>query len=66
MPAVCILYLFSSLDKGNIGNAKTLGMVGKEGFGPDPTGKRYALLNAFYFIGYATWSEFRENMFAED
>ncbi|RSH93181.1 hypothetical protein EHS25_007534 [Saitozyma podzolica] len=55
MPAACFLYLFSSLDKGNLGNAKTLGMIGASGIGADPTGSRYALLNALYFIGYVNW-----------
>lgn len=53
MPAAMMLYLASGLDKGNLGNAKSIGMVGAEGLGADPTGKKYALLNAFYFIGYA-------------
>ncbi|RXK34953.1 hypothetical protein M231_07799 [Tremella mesenterica] len=53
MPAAMLLYLFSGLDKGNLGNAKTIGMVGEEGLGADPSGSKYALLNAFYFLGYA-------------
>lgn len=52
-----LLYLASGLDKGNLGNAKSIGMVGAEGLGADPTGKKYALLNGFYFIGYAMWRQ---------
>ena len=69
MPAACFLYLFSSLDKGNLGNAKSLGMVGpseKGGLGADPSGNRYALLNALYFIGYVNWSKFPRPKSAED
>jgi hypothetical protein len=45
--------------QGNLGNAKTLGMIGASGIGADPTGSRYALLNALYFIGYVNWSQSR-------
>jgi len=55
MPLVVLLYLFCSLDKSNLGNAKTLGMI--KDIGGDPTGSRYALLNAFYFIAYAPLSK---------
>lgn len=50
-----MIYLCSSLDKSNLGNAKTLGMI--EDIGGDPSGKRYALLNAFYYISYAPFSK---------
>lgn len=37
------------IDKGNLGNAKILGLV--KDFGGDPSGQYYALLNGTYFIG---------------
>jgi hypothetical protein len=49
------VYCCSSLDKSNLGNAKTLGMI--KDIGGDPSGDRYALLNAFYFISYAPFSQ---------
>lgn len=54
MPIVVFMYLFSSLDKSNLGNARTLGMMSD--IGNDPTGSVYALLNSFYFIAYAPFS----------
>ena len=36
-------------------DAKQLGMI--PDIGKDPTGERYALLNAFYFISFAPFSE---------
>lgn len=50
------MYCCSSLDKSNLGNAKTLGMI--KDIGGDPSGDRYALLNAFYFISYAPFSQY--------
>lgn len=55
MPAIVIVYLFCSLDRSNLANAKTLGMV--VDIGGDPTGNNYALINAMYYIGYAPFSE---------
>lgn len=55
MPIIVLMYLFSSLDKSNLGNARTLGMMND--IGSDPTGSTYALLNSFYFIAYAPFSE---------
>lgn len=49
-----MVYLCSSLDKSNLGNAKTLGMVAD--FGGDASGDKYALLNAFYYMSYAPFS----------
>ena len=43
------------IDKGNLGNAKILGLV--KDFGGDPSGSRYALLNGTYFIGYVAFRE---------
>ena len=44
MPLVVGIYLFCSLDRSNLANAKTLGMVAD--IGGDPTGANYALINA--------------------
>ena len=55
MPIIVLMYLFSSLDKSNLGNAKTLGMM--KDIGSDPDGSVYALLNSMYFIAYAPFSE---------
>ena len=54
LPILTIIYCCSSLDKSNLGNAKTLGMI--KDIGSDPDGSVYALLNAFYFISYAPFS----------
>ncbi|KAI9637765.1 major facilitator superfamily domain-containing protein [Dioszegia hungarica] len=51
LPLLTLIYMCSSLDKSNLGNAKTLGMI--DDLGGDPSGETYALLNAFYFISYA-------------
>lgn len=56
LPLLTLVYMCASLDKSNLGNAKQLGMV--KDIGGDPSGDRYALLNAFYFISYAPFSEF--------
>ena len=53
MPAIMLLYLYSSLDRGNLGNLRLLGLVGPRGYSPDPTGKKYGLLVSVFFIGYA-------------
>jgi len=55
LPILTLTYMCSSLDKSNLGNAKTLGMI--KDIGGDPTGERYALLNAMYFISYAPFSK---------
>ena len=49
-----MVYCCSSLDKSNLGNAKTLGMI--DDIGGDKTGETYAFLNALYFVGYAPFS----------
>jgi hypothetical protein len=56
MPLIVIMYLFSSLDKSNLGNARTLGMMND--IGSDPKGETYALLNSMYFVAYAPFSEY--------
>ncbi|KIR55946.1 high-affinity nicotinic acid transporter [Cryptococcus gattii Ru294] len=51
LPILTLMYLCSSLDKSNLGNAKTLGMI--KDIGGDKTGDKYALLNALYYVSYA-------------
>ena len=53
LPAMCLLYTGSSLDRSNIGNAKTIGLIAD--LGGDKTGHRYALLNGMFYIGYVNW-----------
>lgn len=55
IPAVTMLYLFSSLDKSNVGNAKVMGMMSD--IGKDPDGTHYALLSALFGVSYAPFSE---------
>jgi hypothetical protein len=54
MPIIVLMYLFSSLDKSNLGNARALGMMND--IGKDPDGSVYALLNSLYFVAYAPFS----------
>ncbi|KAI7326629.1 MFS general substrate transporter [Hortaea werneckii] len=51
MPLLTLIYLASSLDKSNLGNAKSLGMM--EDIGNDRSGDTYALLNSLYYVSYA-------------
>ncbi|THY80573.1 hypothetical protein D6C93_09850 [Aureobasidium pullulans] len=51
MPLLTLIYLASSLDKSNLGNAKSLGMM--KDLGHDPTGDTYALLSSLYYVSYA-------------
>ncbi|WWC85700.1 uncharacterized protein L201_000566 [Kwoniella dendrophila CBS 6074] len=51
LPVLTLIYLCSSLDKSNLGNAKTLGMI--KDIGKDPHGQKYALLNSLYYVSYA-------------
>lgn len=55
MPLLTLIYLTSSLDKSNLGNAKSLGLM--KDIGNDPTGSTYALLNSLYFVSYAPFSK---------
>lgn len=56
MPVSMALYLFSSLDRGNVGNARLMGMIGPpDGYALDPTGASYALLAAMFYIGYSVF-----------
>lgn len=55
MPLLTLIYLASSLDKSNLGNAKSLGMM--KDIGNDPTGETYALLNSLYYVSYAPFSQ---------
>lgn len=56
MPLLTLIYLASSLDKSNLGNAKSLGMM--KDIGNDPTGDTYALLNSLYYVSYAPFSPY--------
>lgn len=56
MPLLTLIYLASSLDKSNLGNAKSLGMM--KDIGNDPTGDTYALLNSLYYVSYAPFSQY--------
>ncbi|THX73114.1 hypothetical protein D6D04_08706 [Aureobasidium pullulans] len=51
LPLLTLIYLASSLDKSNLGNAKSLGMM--KDLGHDPTGDTYALLSSLYYVSYA-------------
>ncbi|THY47677.1 hypothetical protein D6C98_07019 [Aureobasidium pullulans] len=51
IPLLTLIYLASSLDKSNLGNAKSLGMM--KDLGHDPTGDTYALLSSLYYMSYA-------------
>ena len=55
MPLLTMIYLGASLDKSNLGNAKSLGLM--DDIGNDPTGSVYALLNSLYYVSYAPLSE---------
>jgi len=50
------VYPASSLDKSNLGNAKSLGMM--KDLGHDPTGDTYALLSSLYYVSYAPFSQY--------
>lgn len=56
MPLLTLIYLCSSLDKSNLGNAKSLGMM--KDLGKDPNGDTYALLNSLYYVSYAPLSQY--------
>ena len=55
MPLLTLIYLASSLDKSNLGNAKSLGMM--KDIGNDLNGDTYALLNSLYYVSYAPFSQ---------
>lgn len=59
MPLLTLIYLASSLDKSNLGNAKSLGMM--KDIGNDPNGSTYALLNSLYYVSYAPFSQFYQS-----
>jgi hypothetical protein len=61
MPLLTLIYLASSLDKSNLGNAKSLGMM--KDIGNDPKGDTYALLNSMYYISYAPFSQYHWKSF---
>lgn len=57
MPTVAILYLLSNLDRGNLGNAQLLGLIGPRGLPLDPDGSQFGLLVSVFFIGYSVLGE---------
>jgi hypothetical protein len=64
MPLLTLIYLASSLDKSNLGNAKSLGMM--KDIGNDPTGETYALLNSLYYVSYAPFSQYPPSLEKQD
>lgn len=64
MPLLTLIYLASSLDKSNLGNAKSLGMM--KDIGHDPTGDTYALLNSLYYVSYAPLSQYHRELHKTD
>ena len=59
VPVIGGLYLFSALDRANLGNAVGLGLIGPRGLPADPHGKKYALFNAMFYVLYAICSKSR-------
>ncbi|KAJ7088578.1 MFS general substrate transporter [Mycena epipterygia] len=51
LPIACLLYLFASLDRSNLGNARLQGLP-KDILGGDPTGKRFDWANSVFFLAY--------------
>ncbi|KAL2818152.1 major facilitator superfamily domain-containing protein [Aspergillus cavernicola] len=52
MPVLAVMYLFNSLDKGNLGNAETDGMSGDLNFKPG----QYNLLLSIFFVPYVIFA----------
>ncbi|CAK7236431.1 hypothetical protein SBRCBS47491_009634 [Sporothrix bragantina] len=48
LPVMAIMYLFNSLDKANLGNAKTAGLEKSLGLGPN----QYSIILSVFFIPY--------------
>lgn len=48
LPVLSIMYLFDTLDKGNLGNAKTDGLERDLGF----TGNQYSIILSCFYIPY--------------
>ncbi|PPR02934.1 hypothetical protein CVT24_012164 [Panaeolus cyanescens] len=51
LPITCLLYLFASLDRSNIGNARLQGLP-EDVLGGDPTGNLFDWLTSAFFITY--------------
>ncbi|CAE6383704.1 unnamed protein product [Rhizoctonia solani] len=54
MPVSWILYLFAYLDRSNLGNAKLQGLEA-DLIPNDPSGERFGLLSAIFYVAYLTW-----------
>ncbi|CAE6458349.1 unnamed protein product [Rhizoctonia solani] len=54
MPVSWILYLLAYLDRSNLGNAKLQGLE-TDLIPNDPSGKRFGLLSAIFYVAYLTW-----------
>ncbi|CAE6451271.1 unnamed protein product [Rhizoctonia solani] len=54
MPASWILYLLAYLDRSNLGNAKLQGLEA-ELIPNDPSGTKFGLLSAIFYVAYLTW-----------
>ncbi|KAJ1306195.1 hypothetical protein OPQ81_010904 [Rhizoctonia solani] len=54
MPMSWILYLLAYLDRSNLGNAKLQGLEA-ELMPNDPSGKKFGLLSAIFYVAYLTW-----------
>lgn len=48
LPVLALMYLFNALDKSNLGNAKTAGLVRDLGF----TGNQYNILLSVFYVPY--------------
>ncbi|KAI0281818.1 MFS general substrate transporter [Russula aff. rugulosa BPL654] len=51
LPITCLMYLFSYLDRSNLGNARLQGLA-KDVLGGDPSGKRFDWVNSIFFLSY--------------
>ncbi|KIK74453.1 hypothetical protein PAXRUDRAFT_544574 [Paxillus rubicundulus Ve08.2h10] len=61
MPVMSLIFLFSSMDRGNIGNAKLEGLMTQLNL----TGNKFNIASMMYFIPYILLefpSKFRENV----
>ncbi|KAF8893165.1 MFS general substrate transporter [Gymnopilus junonius] len=62
-PITCLLYLFASLDRSNLGNARLQGLP-EDALGGDPTGVRFDWVTSAFFFSYATGFNFASLMTA--
>ncbi|CAE6425286.1 unnamed protein product [Rhizoctonia solani] len=54
MPVSWVLYLLAYLDRSNLGNAKLQGLEA-DLIPNDPSGERFGLLSAIFYVAYLTW-----------